>query len=458
MEKFFYPSTVAVVGATPDRYKGGNAIFSNINLTFSNGLYPVNPRYRDIDGVRCWENVSSIPEVVDLVIAFIPAPGIPDLIDECGKKGIKRVMIQSAGFAETGGQGRLLQDRCVKIAKSRGIRLWGPNCMGLVNGHTRFVASFMRPFVWEKNLTPGGVSVIVQSGMLSAGFLMQVLSEGYFGLSKACSIGNRCDINESDILEYLKEDETTRVVGLYLESIVDIPRFRRAVLELGRPVVLLKGGISPGGAKAAVSHTGSLAGDTRLAEEFFRQLGIHRAYDIIELMDMVKGLNGAGYTKNRGRRVAVVTFSGAAGIVTADHFAGAGLELAELNAHTTEVLKTVFPPWMSPDNPVDIWPSLEQHPRSKTYSVAVNALLRDPGVDGICIHFFADPDPGGEYKKFLDLLDPVTKPVVVWMIGDTRLFRGLREMMEAKGMLVYNEIGRGVEVLGMLLDGKGSRG
>jgi len=453
MERFFYPRSVAVVGASPDRRKGGNAIFCNLKISLSAGLYPINPRYGEIEGIGCLPSVSDLPDAVDLVIAFIPAPSIPALIDECGRKGIRRVMIQSAGFAETGEAGRLLQERCKAVAKAYGIRLWGPNCMGVINGYTRFVASFMRPFIWEHNLKAGGVSVIVQSGMLAAGFLMQVISQGCFGLSKACSIGNRSDVNESDILEYLRDDQSTKVVGLYLESIADIPRFRKAVKTLGKPIVLLKGGISPFGAKAALSHTASLAEDAAVAEGFFRQLGIERAYDIMQLTDFLKALNGGNYYKKAGKGVAVVTFSGAAGIVTADHISRAGLELARLGSETTEAISKIFPQWMRPDNPVDIWPSLEQHPRSLTYSVILKALLEDLSVDAVFLHVFADPDPDGEYDLFLDSIGRVEKPVVGWMIGDATYFRGLKEKMEEKGILVYDEIGRGVEVLRLLMDG-----
>jgi acyl-CoA synthetase (NDP forming) len=448
LEGFLRPRSIAVVGASADPNKGGHAIVANLTEYCGEELYPVNPRYREICGIACYRSVEDLPKAVDMAILFVPAREVPGVIAQCGRKGVARVMIQSAGFAETGEAGRILEQRCVQEARRWGIRLWGPNCMGVVNGRERMVASFMRPHVWKEILRPGDVSLVVQSGMASAGFLMQVMSEGYFGLSKACSIGNRCDINECDLLEYFAQDQDTRVVAMYLESVSDPPRFRRAVQRLGKPLVLLRGGTSPGGAEAARSHTGSLAGDAGVAEGFFKQLGIERAYDFVELMDLAKALS-SWKGRRGGPKAAVVTFSGAAGIVASDHLARHGMALAGLSPATREMLKQVFPPWMEPSNPVDIWPAIEKSGRKAAYQTSLRALVEDPGVEAIHVHLYVDR---ALLEGSWELLEPLRGwhgRAALWLIGDTRCFRELRERVEPMGIPVYGEIQRGVRALSL---------
>ena len=451
MDLFFEPKSIAVIGATGDSRKGGYSLVANLKSKFAERLYPVNPKYDEVCGLPCFESVKKLPEPVDLGIVFIPAPGVPAILRECGECGIRAIMIQSAGFAETGEQGRVLQDQCRQIAHEYNIRLWGPNCMGVVDGNSGMVASFMNPHIWKDALRPGGVSLIVQSGMLSAGFLMQIISEGYFGLSKACSIGNRSDINECDVLEYLARDPKTEVVAMYLESIADVPRFRRAVSGLRKPLVLLKGGTSEAGARAARSHTASLAGNAQVAEGFFRQLGIYRAWDFIELMDLTKALV---LWRNRkgGRRVGVITFSGAAGIVAADHLVRRGMTLARLSRDTVQRMKKVYPEWMEPENPVDIWPAIERSGRTKTYEIMLEALVKDPQVDGIHIHFYVDEAILKSDFDFLRPLENTNKPAALWVIGDTRFFRSLRDRLEPMGIPVYGEIARGINALSLMVN------
>lgn len=459
------PKSVAVIGASGDQRKGGYNLVANLKDYAADRLYPVNPRYEEVCGIPCLRSIHELSEPVDLAIIFIPASSVPETLNECGTKGIQNVMIQSAGFAEIGEPGRLLQDRCLVVAKKYGMRIWGPNCMGVVNAQYGMVASFMIHGIWKDKLRSGGVSLIVQSGMLSAGFLMQILSEGYFGLSKACSIGNRLDVNECDLLEYFAGDPATDVVALYLESVVDVPRFRAAVSNLRRPVVLLKGGVSPDGARAAKSHTASLAGDVRMADGLFRQLGIHRAWDFLEWMDLTKALalwtEGAhqrdvltkGYASDRtgSRRMAVVTFSGAAGIVAADHFARQGATLATLSPETIKRLKTIFPGWMEPGNPVDIWPAIELRGRKTPYEVSLKAFLQDPLVDGIFVHLYVDSSTLELGLDFLKTLEHSSKPAAIWVIGDTACFRTFRDRAESMGIPVYRDIERGVRALCLMV-------
>jgi len=446
MDRFVNPKSVAVIGASEDPRKGGYALVSNLKETIPRHLYPVNPESSEICGLPAFKSVSDLPGPVDLAILFIPARAVPQVMEECGKKGIARIMIQSAGFAETGPQGLALQESCVLTARKYGMRVWGPNCMGIVNGRTGLVASFMRPDIWRGHLRAGKVSLIVQSGMLSAGFLVQILKEGFFGLSKACSIGNRCDVNESDLLEYFAEDSETEVIAMYLESIAEVPRFRQAMSQLRKPVVLLKGGTSAEGARAAQSHTGSLAGDAGLTAGFLRQMKIHRATDFFEMVDVARGLS-LWQGRGRGRRVGIVTFSGASGIVASDHVADVGMTLASLSPGTIRTLQAVFPPWMTPQNPVDLYPAIERVGQ-KAFKVAIEAVLADPHVDALYLHLYMDSKLLEQGAGFLNSLKGSKKPTAVWLIGDPQCFRKVRDIIEPLGTPVFTELARGARVLG----------
>jgi acetate---CoA ligase (ADP-forming) len=445
MDRFMNPKSVAVIGASEERRKGGYALVSNLKEKFPERLYPVNPSATEICGLPVFKSVQDLPEAVDLAVIFVPAAAVPEVMEACGKKGISRIIIQSAGFAETGPKGTALQEACVRLGKKYHMRVWGPNCMGVINGSTGMVASFMKPDIWRGHLKPGKVSLVVQSGMLSAGFMIQVLKEGFFGLSKACSIGNRCDVDESDLLEYFAEDRETEVIAMYLESIIDVSRFRTVMSRLGKPVVILKGGMSEEGARAARSHTGSLAGDGRLTEGFLRQMKIHRAADFFEMVDMARGLS-LWQGRAGGRRIGIVTFSGASGIVASDHFAVLGMTLAPLSQETLRTLQTVFPPWMSPQNPVDVWPAIERVGQ-KAFEVAIQAILADSQVDALYLHLYVDREILDQGVGFLDTLKGSKKPTAIWLIGDPLCFREVRDLVEPFGTPVFAELARGARVL-----------
>jgi acyl-CoA synthetase (NDP forming) len=449
MNRFMNPKSVAVIGASEDPQKGGYALVSNLKEKIPDRLYPVNPGSSKICGLAAFRSVRDLPEPADLAVIFIPAGSVPEVMEACGKKGIARIMIQSAGFAETGPRGLALQEACVRVARKYGMRVWGPNCMGMVNGGTGVVASFMRPDIWRGHLKPGKVSLIVQSGMLSAGFLVQILKEGFFGLSKACSIGNRCDVHESDLLEYFAEDSETEVIAMYLESIIDVPRFRKAISRLRKPVVFLKGGTSTEGARATQSHTGSLAGNARVTEGFLRQMNIHRATDFFELVDLTRSL-ALWQGKKGGRGVGIVSFSGASGIVAADHLDRLGMTLAPLSPETLRILETIFPSWMKPQNPVDLWPAIERR-GLKAYGTAIKALLSDPQVDALYLHLYMDSKILEGGVDFLDPLKGGPKRAAIWLIGDPQCFRALRDRVEPLGVPVFTELGQGARALSLAM-------
>ena len=450
MEFFFEPEGVAVVGATANKNKVGYSIIKNLIVGYRGEIYPVNPKYKEIEGKRCYSSISEIPDPVDLAIIFIPAPTVPGVVWECARRGIPGVMIQSAGFAEVGQEGRALQNEVVQIARQTGIRIWGPNCMGLVDAVRGHVFSFVSPVIWEEGLVPGKVSLVVQSGLLSAGFLIDIMSHGRTGISKACSIGNKADVDEADILEYLINDPETHAIGLYIESISEGPRFLELCRASKKPIIVLKGGKTEKGARAAMSHTASMAGNAQVVTGALRQAGAIEANDFHQMADISKALSMYPNIGRKGRRrVAILTFSGAAGIVSTDLMADKGLELADLSEHTFSALKSVFPEWMPPSNPIDLWPAVERSGPERAYGEAMKAVCADPGVDAIVVHLFI----GGVMSKQLDIaaLADITrkaeKPLFVWAIGTREELREFRIRTEGMGVPVYGEIERTLDAL-----------
>ena len=455
MEFFFNPQGIAVVGATPNPLKGGNAILKNVLLGYRGRIFPVNPKYAEIEGLTCYPTVSAVPGPVDLAIVFVPAPLVPATVEECVEKGVRGVIIESGGFAETGPEGEGLQKTLADIAVRTGIRLWGPNCMGLVDCVHRHIFSFMDPRAQEQEeFIPGRVSLVVQSGMLSAIFLIDIMSNATMGVSKVCSVGNKVDVNECDILEYFLDDPDTEVIGLYLESFSDGRRFLDLCRRSGKPIVVLKGGRSRAGAEAALSHTASLAGNQRIIAGALAQAGVREARDFKQMMDLCRSLALIKPAHAGSGRIAVLTLSGGAGIVATDFVAEHGLTMAILSATTRSTLEKLFPKWMPVTNPVDLWPAMERQIGADVdvYSHSLEALLDDPEVDAVFLHvFISNPRSRLNLSELAAKVRTAGKPVIAWIIGrrdDTYAFQ--KEAL-AHGIAVFTDISRAVECLAAVL-------
>ncbi len=449
LDIFFHPKGVAVLGATDNMTRGGFFLLRNTLAGYKGKVYPVNPKYDSILETKCYPDIASIPENFELALFFIPAKFLPHTIRECAKKGVKGIIIESAGFSEVGAEGRALQEECVRLARENGIRLWGPNCMGLLDGHSRNVFSFMYQDDWKELMKPGGVSLIVQSGMLSAGFLMAVLQRGGMGISKVASIGNKCDVDETELLEYYVKDPNTTVIAAYLESIRDGRKFLELARGTSKPVIILKAGRSPQGAKAAMSHTASLSGESEIYTGAFRQAGIVQVYDIHELMDLARGFSMTE-TCTPGGGTAVLTFSGGAGIVTSDLLHDRGLKLAELADSTLAEIKQVFPEWMDPSHPVDLWPAAEKNGIAPVYAQSVEAVMKDPGVDSVIVESLASVRTDDKYVlRMAELKKKYGKPIALWFIGiGTReIHETYRRLAEDNGIPEFTEIGRCVSFI-----------
>jgi acetate---CoA ligase (ADP-forming) len=455
MEFFFNPQGIAVVGATPNPLKGGNAILKNLLLGYRGRIFPVNPKYPEIEGLTCYPSVRAVPGKVDLAIVFVPAPLVPSAVEDCAGKGVRGVIVESGGFAEAGPEGKCLQEALAQIAARTGIRLWGPNCMGLVDCVHRRIFSFMDPRAQEQEeFIPGPVSLVVQSGMLSAIFLIDIMSNATMGVSKVCSLGNKVDVNECDILEYFLEDPDTEVIGLYLESFSDGRRFLDLCRKSGKPIVVLKGGRSRQGAEAALSHTASLAGNQRIVTGALAQVGVSEARDFKQMMDLCRSLALMKPAHIGSGRVAILTLSGGAGIVATDFIAEEGLAMANLSASTRSILEQLFPKWMPVANPVDLWPAIEKQNSADVdvYILSLQALLGDPAVDAVFLHvFISNPRSRLNMSELTAKVRAAGKPVIAWIIGRREDVHAFQKEALLHGMPTFTEISRATECLAAVL-------
>ncbi|MDY6794596.1 MAG: CoA-binding protein [Actinomycetota bacterium] len=446
LDHFFAPRSVAVVGATPNQAKGGYNIIANMLESFSGPVYPVNPGREEILDVRCYPSVRDIEGEVDMAIVFVPAASVPGVLEDCAATGVKTAVLESGGFAEVGEEGRRITRYCQEIAARTGLRLWGPNCTGLVNTDPFIFTPFMRAPKADERLQPGSLGIIAQSGMLAAGFMLQYVISGFFKVSKACAIGNKIDVDEVEVLRYLADDLKTRAVVAYLEAIDDGPAFLDVARDMAgkKPLVVLKGGLFEESAKAALSHTASLTGSDDVVDGALRQAGVIRINDFHDMMNLGKAFSmhpdPFRLSSPSGDGVAIVTVTGGGGVVTTDLVKSTGLRVPRLKEKTLEELAGVFPDWMPPSNPVDIWPAIEQRGFT-AFSDSIRAVLGDDNIDGVILLPFASRML--EYFPFDEIGYEVRrsgKAVVSWMFGDRSCFDTLEGRLQEFGVPVFTDL------------------
>ena len=372
LEKFFDPKSVAIVGASTQKTKVGYEILENmIKAGFPGKIYPVNNKAEEILGLKCYPELPSIGEVPDLVVIVVPAPVVPAIMMQCGKLGVKAVIIITAGFKEVGKEGLALEQRITQTATQYGIRVIGPNCLGIIAPAKHINASFGGDLP-----APGGIGYLSQSGALLAAILDMANASG-IGFSKLVSIGNKIDVNELDLVSALGDDPDTKVIAGYLESITDGNLFvRRAeVISNDKPILLIKSGGTAVGAKAASSHTGSLAGGETAYEAGFERAGIIRCASIVKQFEYAEAF--AMQPLPAGNRVAIITNAGGPGIMAADAIEREGLGFAQLAQATKDKLAGFLPAASNIHNPVDILGDA----LADRYEFALDTVLDDPGVD-----------------------------------------------------------------------------
>ncbi len=349
LDPFFYPHSIAVVGASQDETKPSGIILKNLLHGFKGAIYPVNPNHTSILGIPCFPSVTDIKDDISLSICITPTVTIPSLLREHAVRGINHVIIATAGFAETEG-GADIQREIKEIADNAGIRIIGPNCLGIFHPSAG-LDTFFLPYDKVPRPQHGNISLISQSGSILGTTLILMEQEG-LGVAKAVSYGNRLDVGEAELIDYLSSDDDTDVIGLCMESVGDGRGFIRAAQGCSKPLVVLKLGQQPAGKKASRSHTGSMAGRYEIFQAAFRRSGIHEACTLEEFTDLLKTFSMQ--KTHTGNRILIVTNAGGIGVMTADLCNKEGLQLPDIPVQSKERLRSLLPPYYSLSNPIDL--------------------------------------------------------------------------------------------------------
>ncbi|AAL80656.1 acetyl-CoA synthetase [Pyrococcus furiosus DSM 3638] len=430
LDYFFNPRGIAVIGASNDPKKLGYEVFKNLKEYQGGKVYPVNVREEEVQGVKAYKSVKEIPGEVDLAIIVVPKKFVKQTLIECGEKGVKGVVIITAGFGETGEEGKREEKELVEIAHKYGMRIIGPNCVGIMNTHANLNATFIT--VAKK----GNVAFISQSGALGAGIVYKTIKED-IGFSKFISVGNMADLDFADLMEYLADTQEDKAIALYIEGIKDGRRFIEVAKKVTKkkPVIALKAGKSESGSRAAASHTGSLAGSWKIYEAAFKQSGVLVANTIDEMLSMARAFT---QPLPKGNRVAIMTNAGGPGVLTADEIDKRGLKLANLEEKTIEELRSFLPPMAAVKNPVDMIASA----RGEDYYRTAKLLLQDPNVDiliAICVvPTFAGMTPTEHAEGIIRAVKEVNngKPVLaLFMAG--YVSEKAKELLEKNGIPTY---------------------
>ena len=415
LEKFFNPKSVAIVGASRQKGKVGYEILrSMLDAGFPGKIFPVNPQAEEIEGLKCYPDIRAVGQTPDLVVIVVPAKAVPSVMQQCAAVGNKAAVIITAGFKEIGEEGRKLEQQVVQIAKQSGIRVIGPNCLGLIVPANKLNASFggSLPAV-------GATAYLSQSGALMAAIL-DMANAGGIGFSKLVSIGNKADVDELEIIEAFADDPDTKVIAGYLESISDGNAFVRQAERISqkKPVLLMKAGVTAAGAKAASSHTGSMAGSETAYEAVFERAGVIRCFSLKSQFDFAQGF--AYQPLPAGSSVAVITNAGGAGIMAADAIEKQQLTFTKLSEGTIRRLAEKLPAAANLYNPIDVLGDA----LPDRYQFALDVVLDDPNVNSVVVLLTpqAMTDAVGTAQAIVSVVQKKNKkPVVAAFLGASKV-------------------------------------
>jgi acetyl coenzyme A synthetase (ADP forming)-like protein len=405
LSKILEPDSIAVIGASSNREKWGYRILDNIiSGGYSGEVYPVNPNEDEVLGMGCHPSVLDIPERVDLGIIAVPAGIVPAVLEDCGRKGVRGVVIVSAGFGEVGNSE--LENRVRDIARDYKMRMIGPNTFGFINTHLHLNASII-PQMPEK----GGISFVTQSGTFGLALVDWAASQ-QMGLHLVVGVGNKADVDDSDILEHLSADRHTKTIMMYIEGIERGRRFIDVASRIRKPIIALKTGRSRAGSKAALSHTGSLAGADRIYDGAFKQAGVIRARVIEELFDSALALS---ISPPADDGIGIISNGGGAAILAADLCEDLGLHLPDPSDDTVRMLKSVLPAIATPANPLDT----AGDGSYEMFKDVTGIMLSDPGINALLvIYVHAEMvDPCLPAEAVIDASEGCDKPVITSWIG-----------------------------------------
>ncbi len=453
LESFFYPGSIAVIGASQNALKpNGIPLYLLSMFGYKGDVYPVNPKYDRVGGLKCYPTILDIEAPVDLAIIGVAAAQAMDVLKECAEKKVKSVIVFTSGFAESGEEGRLEQLEMKTLAEESGMRILGPNCLGVLNYYNGNMASFFYNQERKDLLHPKKLSFITQSGGLG-GIIYQMIMQLSIGFNYFVSTGNEADVSFSEILNYLvKLDEVTLVAG-YLEGLQGDGRLFmeacRHALEKKKLVTMLKVGRTESGAAAAASHTGALVGSDQVYDGMFKQFGVPRADDV-EQMNALIALYSTGRLP-QGKKMAIITISGGGGVVVADKCPEYGLEVVSLTGNTQEKLRKFFPAYGAVGNPVDLTSQLFID--TELFQQALRLVMQDDEVDvGGFFYNLEMPDPEAG-KKIIEVYREIKKPLIVftWPTGQDYAIEAKNNLVQA-GVPVIEHIPSGLWAISSLAE------
>ncbi|NVM36742.1 MAG: CoA-binding protein [Candidatus Lokiarchaeota archaeon] len=446
IDLFLNPKSVAVIGASKNPMKGGHRIVENlVTNNFKGKIFPINPNSEgNLFGLEFKKSVLDIEEEVDLAIFYVPNRKIPHILDECIQKGIKGAIIEASGFEEVGENGLELRDQILKITENFSkIRIMGPNCMGLtrINGDSNSEdnerGGFFTSFGVFYKYKTGNIAIISQSGMLNGGYLMYMMEKYQdLGIRYSCSIGNKMDLSEIEFLDYFLEDPTVNVIAVYLESFKDPRKFielcRKTKAKINKTIILVKGGLTPQGQRATLSHTGALAENSQLINAIIKQSGVIQAKNFHELFQFARTFSMM-YNENKVMPkkgyISLITGSGGAGTIVADITAEYGLKFPDFSEKIYHRLVEIFPEWMPPNRfaLVDFWPAMEKAMMNNNNPLDImktvyGFLIEDENIEGILNMMFCSKRwrSFSNYKQIVESINNASKPVFYWLIGEVK--------------------------------------
>lgn len=450
MKLFMAPRSVAMIGASRNTSDQGtvNALECLLDFGYTGKIYPVNPNMQETLGLKVYRSVTEIPEDVDLAVISLPRNYLIASVQECIRKGIKAVIVVTQGFADADDEGKALQKELVQTARAAGVRIIGPNTMGVINSVSGFSSAFVILSKPERRLPVGFVG---QSGISMYLGLLTTMGIPWLA-AKGIDLGNTSDIDHADAIEYLVADSDTRVIALHLEGVNDGRRFFEAIRKAAKvkPVLALKAGVTASGARAAASHTGSLVGQDQAYDAALRQAGVIRAGDPEELEDLVKAF--CILPPMQGNRIAILTLVGGIGVIGADSCDQAGVELASFTPETMERLAGHYPSWLSFGNPLDVWPAAFTRPYKRAFHEVAQLIMQDPNVDGIVAVDWASAkkyDFHEPWEEIKDLALKYRKPIAAYVFGPENR-QGANRVESGDLVAAFPSPGRAVRALGAL--------
>ncbi len=450
LKKFFEPQSVAVIGASGTPHKAGNDVIQNILANeFEGRLYLVNPKGGEILGHRVYPSIQDLPESIDQAIIILPATATPQAIRDCAAKGAQTVVLAAGGFAEVDRQGEELQQETIQAIQDTGVRAIGPN----TSGHTSTPHKFTSSFFPLGKIPRGKVSYIAQTGNFATHTMRYIMTGEHFGVARVLGMGNKLDVEESEVLEYYGRDPETQAIFIYLESFKRPRRFMEVAREVThvKPVVLLKGGATAEGSRAAVAHTAALASDDRIIEGALRQAGVVRVYKYSDLILAAKAISAMPLPQ--GNRVSLLAPSGAMLVCMTDlcHRYW-GLEVPAIEEKTRRYLQDISPPFIRMRNPVDIWPAATVSGVEFAYREGTEAVLKDANIDAVVMVLMITDETGVPPLDFIPELAQryPEKPLYVAFTGQKNHMDAAKAYLEPRGVPTFPLIEQPFEVLSIL--------